>query len=95
MKPILIILLALFALLQYELWFSPGGLRSVWQLKNRVSEQMATNQQAQQTNHALAADIADLKRGNEAIEERARNNLGMIKKDETFYQVVNAKPSKG
>lgn len=93
MKPILIILLALFALMQYELWFSPGGLRSVWQLKNRIAEQMTTNQQAQQTNRALAADIADLKRGNEAIEERARNNLGMIKKDETFYQVVTTKKS--
>lgn len=88
MKPILIILLALFALLQYELWFSPGGLKSIWHLKNQISVQMVGNQKANATNQALAADIKDLKSGNEAIEERARNSLGMVKRGETFYQVV-------
>lgn len=88
MKPMLVVLLALFALLQYELWFSQGGLRSVWHLKEAISVQSQKNHQAQLKNQTIAADIHDLKSGNEAIEERARNNLGMVKRDETFYQVV-------
>ncbi|MDF1654909.1 MAG: cell division protein FtsB [Coxiellaceae bacterium] len=89
MKPVILILIALFGLLQYELWFSTGGLRAVWQLKQQVSQQQATNQQAKLTNQALVADIRDLKGGNEAIQERARNNLGMIQQGETFYQIVD------
>ncbi len=88
MKSVLIVLVALFALLQYELWFSPGGLTSIWHLKRKVSEQQVANHKAKLTNQAIAADIKDLKSGNEAVEERARNNLGMVKRDETFYQVV-------
>ena len=88
MKPVILILLALFGLLQYELWFSAGGLQAIWQLKQQVSQQQATNLQSKLTNQALLADIRDLKSGNEAIQERARNNLGMIQQGETFYQVV-------
>ncbi|MDF1794958.1 MAG: cell division protein FtsB [Coxiellaceae bacterium] len=88
MKPVILILVALFGLLQYELWFSNGGLRAIWHLKQQVSQQQATNLQSKLTNQALLADISDLKSGNEAIQERARNNLGMIQQGETFYQVV-------
>ncbi len=89
MKPVILILVALFALLQYELWFSDGGLRAIWHLKRQVSEQKVVNQQAKLTNQAIVADIRDLKSGNEAVQERARNNQGMIQRGEMFYQVVD------
>ncbi len=88
MKLAIVVLLALLGLLQYELWFSPGGLRSVNQLKGLVRQQTQNNLVAKEKNSALLADINDLKKGGEAIEERARNTLGMVRKGETFYQVV-------
>lgn len=82
------ILLALVALLQYPLWFSSGGLPAIWQLHREIEVQRAENQKLTERNRALAADVIDLKEGLEAIEERARAELGMIKKGETFFQVV-------
>jgi len=88
MKLIIIALALLFLLLQYELWFANGGLVSAWHLKHSVSQQQQANQKLKQRNQVLKADIKDLKSGNEAIEERARNDMGMVKKNETLYQVV-------
>lgn len=82
------IFLVLLLLLQYSLWLGNGGLLRVWQLNQAVEEQKTENTRLKERNKALEAEVRDLKKGLEAIEERARTDLGMIKKDETFFQVV-------
>ncbi len=88
MRLILIALVFLFVLLQYEFWIGKGSVISAWKQKDHISLQQQENDQLKQRNDALHADIADLKSGNHAVEERARSELGMVKKGETFYQVV-------
>lgn len=88
MKIISIILVGIVVVLQYTLWIGPGGMTSVWQLKKQLVEQQAENDKLKDRNDVLLAEIKDLKQGHSAIEERARNELGMIKKDETFYQII-------
>lgn len=88
MKPVLIGLILLLLLLQYELWFSNGGIISTIKLKHRITQQKAENKILEKRNKVLMADIKELKEGNEAVEGRARSELGMIKKGETFYQIV-------
>jgi cell division protein FtsB len=83
-----IVFLALIAALQYELWFSPGGIAQSWHLKRQIAQTNTQNAGLAERNAVVAADIRDLKKGKDAIEERARNDLGMVKKGETFYQVV-------
>jgi len=85
----LLALVALLAWLQYRLWFGEGGTRAVEELGERVEQQRRQNEGLAQRNAALAAEVADLKSGEAAIEERARNELGMIKPGETFYRVVD------
>ncbi len=82
------IFLFLLLLLQYSLWFGNGGLLRVWQLNRTVEAQKVENGKLKERNEALEAEVRDLKKGLEAIEERARTDLGMIKKDETFFQVI-------
>lgn len=88
MKAVLIALVALLLLLQYQLWFGQGGLITIVHLKQQISLQQKENQELKERNTNLMADIDDLKKGNEAAEERARHDLGMIKKGETFYHTV-------
>ena len=88
MKWIATILFSLLLVLQYTLWFGNGGLLRLWQLNAMVDTQKVENEQLTERNRALEAEVIDLKQGLEAIEERARSDLGMIKKDETFFQVV-------
>ncbi len=85
------IFLFLLLLLQYSLWFGNGGLLRVWQLNQSVEIQKTENTRLKERNEALEAEVRDLKKGLEAIEERARTDLGMIKKDETFFQVIEEK----
>ncbi len=82
------ILLLLFVLLQYDLWVGEGSLASAWRLQQSVKLQKQENDGLKERNAALAAEVMDLKQGLDAIEERARNELGMIKEGETFIQVV-------
>ena len=82
-----LLLLVLLAGLQVKLWVS-GGMRDVWRLEAAVEQQRVENLKQQHRNEQLAAEVADLKEGAEAIEERARSELGMVKNDEVFYQVV-------
>lgn len=91
MKPLVIVLAALFLVLQYKLWFDRGGIRQVESLKKSITVQNKENQQLSQRNQVLVAEVQDLKSGQAAIEEHARNDLGMIKPGETFYQVVDDK----
>ena len=88
MKMIFGALLILLVLLQYEFWFSDGGMKTVWQLKHSIAKQQKINTQLDQQNQVLIAEVKDLQSGNAALEARARNDLGMVKKGEVFYQVV-------
>jgi len=84
---------AMLLLLQYPLWFGSGGLLTLWQLQREIDHQRAENATLRERNQALEAEVADLKEGLAAIEERARSELGMLKKGETFYQVIEPRPS--
>jgi cell division protein FtsB len=88
MRKLIILLLILLVYLQYKLWVGDGGLRDAWNLHNEVEAQRQENVLLQERNEALNADVLDLKRGLDAIEEHAREDLGMVKEGETFYQVV-------
>ena len=79
------------AVLQYDLWLGDGSLTSAWQLQGAIRGQLAENSRLKSRNDTLAAEVEDLKSGLAAIEERARSELGMIKKDETFVQTVDVK----
>lgn len=86
---VLLLLAALLAALQYRLWFGQGNWRQVEQLRQQVAEQKRENERLLKRNQALAAEVKDLKSGVDAVEERARNEMGMIKPGETFYRVVD------
>ena len=88
MKKLLILLLILLVYLQYSLWIGDGSLQDVWRLHRDVERQRQENAQLRERNEALDAEVLDLQQGLEAIEEHAREDLGMIKKGEIFYQVV-------
>jgi cell division protein FtsB len=89
LRLLLLALVVVLGLLQYRLWFGNGGRQAVEVLDARVQEQRRQNEGLGQRNAALAAEVADLKSGEAAIEERARNELGMIRPGETFYRVVD------
>jgi cell division protein FtsB len=79
-------------LLQYRLWLSGDGLRELTRLDEAVEQQKVENAELEERNEQLMAEVADLKSGMAAIEERARSELGMIGRNETFYQVVPQRP---
>lgn len=79
----------LLVLLQYRLWFGNGSLTEVHHLKKQISQVQEENQKIKERNLSLTAEVHDLKQGQEAIEERARSEMGMIKYDETFYQIID------
>ena len=88
MKPILILLLLLLVYLQYRLWIGDGNLPDVIQLDNEVEAQREENIRLRERNDMLDAEVRALQQGLDAIEEHAREDLGMIKDGETFYQIV-------
>jgi cell division protein FtsB len=92
MKWLAAALLVVILLLQYRLWLSNDGVREVTRLNAEVERQKAENDELQGRNQQMVAEVADLKSGMTAIEERARSELGMIGRNETFYQVVPARP---
>jgi cell division protein FtsB len=83
-------LAVLIALIQYPLWLGKGSWFRVWEVDRQIRAQRQTNGQLQARNNALEAEVRDLKVGLDAIEERARSELGMIKQDEIFFQVLEA-----
>ena len=91
MKPLTYILAGLLVALQYPLWVGKGSWMRVWELDRQLLAQKDGNARAKARNEALDADVRDLKQGHEALEERARLELGMMRKDEVFYQVVPGK----
>ena len=97
MKALTLIFVILIALLQYPLWLGKGSWLRVWRVNQQVTQQSEKNSIYKQRNDTLRAEVRDLKQGNDAVEERARSELGMIKSDEVFYQVIDqqipAKPA--
>lgn len=85
------LLLTLLVLLQYDLWVGEGSVSEVKRLELAVQQQTEENRQLQERNNALKAEVLDLKNGLDAIEERVRTELGMIKKNEIFFHVIEKK----
>jgi cell division protein FtsB len=83
-----VLLLALIAALQYGLWLGKGSWLRVWEIDRSIAAQRLANETLTARNAALDAEVRDLKEGLGAIEERARNELGMIRRDEIFFQVL-------
>ncbi len=89
MKIILAILLVLLVLLQIKLWGGDGGIVDTLQRQQAIDHQVQENNSLSERNKALEAEVNDLKQGVDAIEERARSELGLIKPGETFFQTVD------
>ncbi len=91
MKLLAFALAALIALIQYPLWLGKGSWLRVWEVDRQIRTQRETNRTLQVRNAALDAEVSDLKQGFEAVEERARSELGMVKQDEIFFQILDQK----
>jgi Septum formation initiator len=83
-----LLLVALLAIVHAQLWFGRGSVGSVGEMQRRLQQQKVANVQAQQANDRLAAEVRDLKEGLGMVEEKARSELGMVKPDEIFVNVV-------
>ncbi|BDM65405.1 cell division protein FtsB [Shewanella sp. NFH-SH190041] len=89
----LLALLILLAMLQYRLWLGENSLPEYFNLKQQIHSQIDSNAKLIERNQVLREEIHDLRQGTEALEERARNELGMVKEGETFYRVVGNEQS--
>ncbi|CAI8953434.1 cell division protein FtsB [Methylocaldum szegediense] len=94
MRKLIIFLLVLIALLQYRLWLGDGGIAELQELQDRIDKLTEEGEKRRERNAALEADVRDLKEGTDAIEERARQELGMIKQGEIFIQVIEMPKNK-
>lgn len=94
MKAILTALFLIFIYLQCRLWIGDGSMAALVRLEDSIEKQSAENSQLQERNRLLAAEVLALKNTTDAIEERARKDLGMIKKGETFFMVLQPPPAK-
>ena len=88
MKVLSLILVVLIALIQYPLWLGKGSWFRVWEVDQQIKSQRDKNARLQTRNNILDAEVRDLKQGLDAIEERARSELGMIRQDEIFFQLL-------
>ncbi|NIP18524.1 MAG: cell division protein FtsB [Xanthomonadales bacterium] len=95
MRWLITLLLLIFVLLQFKLWFGEGGFTAVARLEERVAAQVEENESLRRRNDELQAEVEDLRERLEAVEERARSELGLIKEGEEFYQVVPAPEDDG
>lgn len=95
MKFVIAVLMVLLLVLQYRLWLADGGLVEVHRLDRSVAEKAEEIETLRERNQALEAEVKDLKQGLDAIEARARSELGMVREHETFYQVVEPARSAG
>ncbi len=91
MKWLLSLLTVLLLLLQYKLWVGDGAVPEVLHLQKEVEKQQLNKNSLEERNASLAAEVKDLKQGYDAIEERARSEMGMIGKNESFYQIIQTK----
>jgi cell division protein FtsB len=88
MKILIVILTVLIAQLQYRLWLGDGSISQIITYQERLDDLKLQVEEKRQRNEALYAEVVDLRKGQEALEERARDELGMIKDNETFFQVI-------
>jgi len=93
MRILAIVLVLLIAAIQSPMWFGKGGWMRVWELDRQIEAQRETNLRLVARNTALDAEVKDLKQGFDAIEERARSELGMVKQDEMFFQLLQPAPA--
>jgi cell division protein FtsB len=93
MKTLLLVLVVLLVLLQAQLWWGEGSVTDIRRLDGEIAEQDAANQQLKTRNDALLQEVNDLKNGLDSVEERARSELGLIKKGETFYLILDDEPA--
>jgi cell division protein FtsB len=93
MRPLTWLMVVLILLLQYPLWLGKGNWFKVWDLEGQLADRQAANAALQARNSRLAAEVQDLKTGYDALEERARYELGMIRKDEIFFEALEPNPS--
>ncbi|TAM88913.1 MAG: cell division protein FtsB [Candidimonas sp.] len=89
MRLLLLVLVLLTAALQYPLWWGKGGWKRVHELQQAISTQQDTNQALLARNNAMQAEVQDLKTGSGAVEERARRDLGLVKKNEIYVQILS------
>lgn len=87
MKWLLLVLLTLLIALQYRLWHGEGSIAQSNLLEKEITQQQAENDRMRERNRILDVEVQDLKLGADSVEERARNDIGMIKKDETFFMI--------
>ncbi|NOT16521.1 MAG: cell division protein FtsB [Sulfuriferula sp.] len=92
MRILTAILLGLLLLVQYPLWLGKGSWMQVWDTQRQLAQQQQTNAKLTVRNAAMYAEVRDLKQGLGAIEERARNELGMVRKNEVFFQILDVPP---
>jgi len=83
-----IVLFALLAIVQAQLWFGPGSLPHVSELRKELAQQKQANEEARRRMEQLSAEVSDLKEGLNMVEERARHELGMVKSNEIFVQIA-------
>ncbi|MEM9601694.1 MAG: cell division protein FtsB [Pseudomonadota bacterium] len=95
MRAMTFIALALIAGLQYKLWFGQGSVQEVWQLRDQIDDKRQETQRLVERNRALFAEVNDLKSGLDAVEEIARTELGMIREDEVFFQLLDDTAASG
>lgn len=88
MRLLLIVLLLLTAITQYPLWWGKGGWQRVRELEEKLHAQQETNEALTARNNALAAEVQDLTAGTDAVEERARTEMGLVQEDEIFVHLV-------
>ena len=94
MKRLICVLFILLGLLQYRIWSGENNLPEYFSMKAKIADQQQNNDKLVDRNLVLKEEIKDLRSGREALEERARNELGMVKEGETFFRVVDSDPSK-
>jgi len=88
-----VVLLLMFVVLQYRLWVGQGSMAEVYRLQQQIDSQKQQLAEMQERNTRLRAEVQSLKTGLEAVEARARSDLGMIKEGETFFQVIEPEPA--
>ena len=91
MNYVIALLIALILVLQYDLWVGKGSIQEVRELEAAIASQRDENQLLKERNDTLRAEVLDLKTGQEAVEERVRTELGMIRKDEIFFHIIEKK----
>ncbi|MCH8491783.1 MAG: cell division protein FtsB [Idiomarina sp.] len=89
MRLLTVIIIGLVLVLQYRIWFGQHGMQDFRELQSDVARQEAANESLEQRNQLIAADIDDLRNALEAVEERARNELGLVRPEETFFRLIS------